>query len=56
MFKFFDKNFIKIILIVLILKLFLLPFSAHPFDFRAFANQLQRHFLYGWNLFEYWNK
>lgn len=51
-----DKYFIKIIFIFLLLKIGLLFWSAHPFDFWAFVTTIQRNILYNWNLFEYWNK
>jgi len=54
--KFISKHFIKILLSILIVKFTLLFWSAHPFDFWTFVNQFQRNTLYGWNIFEYWNK
>lgn len=51
-----DKYFIKIIYIFFLLKTTLLFWSAHPFDFWAFVTTIQRNVLYGWDLFEYWNK
>jgi len=51
-----DKYFIKIIFFFLLLKIGLLFWSAHPFDFWAFVTTIQRNILYNWNLFEYWNK
>jgi len=38
------------------LKLSLLFWSAHPFDFWSFVNVVHRGTAFGWNVFEYWNK
>lgn len=51
-----NKYFIKIILIILLLKIVLLFWSAHPYDFWTFVTTIQKNTLYNWNLFEHWNK
>lgn len=53
---FLEKHYKKIIVWAFLLKLTLLPWTAHPFDFWAFVNQIQRAYLYDWNIFEFWNK
>ncbi len=54
--KIIKDKFGYIILGIFLVKLFLLTWSAHPFDFWAFVNTIQRNTLYGWNVFESWNK
>lgn len=49
-------KYVCLILGILLIKGTLLFWAAHPFDFWAFVNTLQRSTLYGWNIFEYWNK
>ncbi len=41
---------------ITLLKFFLLPWSAHPFDFWSFVNTVERSIFFNWGLFEYWNK
>ena len=50
------KHAYYIIIGVFCLKFVLLFWSAHPFDFNAFVQTINRHAVYGWNVFEYWNK
>ena len=50
------RHFVLVIFGVFAVKLALLFWTAHPFDFSAFVGLLQRHSLYDWNPFEYWNK
>lgn len=50
------KHWKKIIIIALAVKFAFLAWAVHPFDFWTFVNTIQRHTLYDWNLFEYWNK
>ncbi|MFA5993118.1 MAG: hypothetical protein WC796_05420 [Candidatus Pacearchaeota archaeon] len=54
--KLLEKHFIKIVISVIILKVFLLFWTAHPFDFWSFVTTIQHSTLYNWNVFEYWNK
>jgi hypothetical protein len=50
------RYFWRLILVLTLAKLALLIFSAHPFDFWAFVNTVERYFVFGWNPFELWNK
>lgn len=50
------KNIIKVIIIIIITKLIWLFFWFHLFDYRTLINTLERNILYGWWLFEFWNK
>lgn len=54
--EFWTRHWKKLVAIALVIKVLLLFWTAHPFDFWAFVNTIQRNTLYGWNLFEYWNK
>lgn len=51
-----SQHFVFVVASIFILKLGLLFWSAHPFDFSAFAGVMERHAVVGWNIFEYWNK
>jgi|GEM_PF-2252765 len=51
-----NTNICYALYLIIIIKLSLLFWSAHPFDFFSFVNTIQRNILYNWNLFEYWNK
>ncbi|EKE10693.1 MAG: hypothetical protein ACD_15C00212G0014 [uncultured bacterium] len=53
---FSNKYFLRIVCLILAVKVLLLFWSSHPFDFWAFVNQFQRDSLYGWSFFDGWNK
>lgn len=54
--KISNKYLKSIILVILVIKVFLLFWSAHPFDFWSFVNQFQKVSLFEWNFFDGWNK
>lgn len=49
-------NYFIIFLFFLFFKLLLLFWSAHPFDFWAFVNTIERGTIYDWNIHDSWNK
>jgi hypothetical protein len=51
-----NNYLLTLLLAVIIVKLSLLFWSAHPFDFWSFVTTLQRNTLYNLNVFEGWNK
>lgn len=52
-----NKSFIvKIIIAIIVIKFVWLFFWFHLFDYRTLINTLERNVLYGWWLFEFWNK
>jgi hypothetical protein len=50
------KNFITALISILILKIILIIWTSHPYDFSSFVNTIQRFTLYNWGIFENWNK
>jgi len=55
--RYYLKNTIYIFICsIILIKLLLLLWSAHPYDFWTFVTTIQKNTLYNYNLFEYWNK
>jgi hypothetical protein len=55
-YDFLGKHFVYFVVGIIFIKLVLLPWTSHPFDFWSFVNTIERNTLYGWPVFEYWNK
>ena len=56
MIKLTKNNLLIFFTVGLIIKVGLLFWSAHPYDFWTFVTSIQKNTLYGWNIFEGWNK
>ena len=57
MWNFLPKiKFFRVLLISTLLKLLVLPFSSHPFDFFVFVGASSRFSIYDYNVFDGWNK
>lgn len=50
------KVFISTVIALTVLKLVVLPFTDHPFDFSSFVYQIRQYFDYGLTPLTYWNK
>ncbi len=51
-----EIRFYTFIVFTFFLKVFLLPFGSHPFDFWTFLTTIEKSIYYNWNIFEAWNK